>query len=108
MARGALNEAEDAFHLADIVDGWDECIAPWTISKGGQSGLGLLCQSCDKVVINSRADDHACCRGAILTGVEITGYREPLGSSFNVCIVEDHDRGFSTEFKVDALYVACR
>ena len=57
----------------------------------------------NEIVEHARAGDDTAWRGAVLTGVVITGLGKCCDNRFNIGIVEHHDWCFATKFKMHAL-----
>ncbi len=71
------------------------------------SFLGLFGKCIDKVTINFWTSDHARCRRAILSGVEVARHCDCLDCKFNIGIVENNYWRLATEFKLHALQTFC-
>ena len=56
--------------------------------------------------MNRCCSEHARCRGAVLTGVEISGHRDGLRGRCDVGIIEDDDRRLAAKLEVHTLEVA--
>ena len=106
MRRGALDEAQHALELVDVVDRGHERLAAGPLLESRRRGGGLLPDRSHEVVVDPGRHDHARGRRAVLAGVEVARNGEPLGGGLDIGIVEDHDRGLATELEVHALDVA--
>ncbi len=103
MARQPLDHAGDVLELGGVVQGTVEHFL--VVGAAGLGALRLFGEGGDEVVVDAGGGEHTGGGRAVLAGVEVAGYRYGLGRRFEVCVVEDDDRGLAAELQVRALEV---
>ena len=102
MVGQPVDHARDVRDLVGVVDRAEERVRVVGHADLGRA-RGVLGERGDEVVVDPRAREHAGGGRAVLSGVEVAGDRDALDGRLDVGVVEDDDRGLSTELEVDPL-----
>ena len=94
--RQTIDETLNSLKLVGVIH-WAEqnVVATWVAGDG--VGLYFGDQQGDELIVNRFVNQDAGCRGAVLTGIEVTGDRDLSGRLLKVCVFENDYRGLATK-----------